>query len=37
VPFYRVRLGPYESVDEAGDMRYRVMAAGFPEARIVMD
>ncbi len=37
VPYYRVRLGPYTSVELAGDMRYRVMAAGFPEARIVMD
>jgi len=37
VPFYRVRLGPYASVDEAGAMRYRVMAAGFPEAQIVVD
>jgi peptidoglycan lytic transglycosylase len=37
LPFYRVRLGPYTSLEAAGDMRYRVMAAGFPEARIVMD
>jgi rare lipoprotein A len=37
VPYYRVRLGPYASVETAGDMRYRVMAAGFPDARIVME
>jgi rare lipoprotein A len=37
LPYYRVRLGPYASLEAAGDMRYRVMAAGFPEARIVMD
>ena len=37
VPYYRVRLGPYTSLESAGDMRYRVMAAGFPEARIVID
>ncbi len=37
VPFYRVRLGPYADLDQAGDMRYRVMAAGYQEARIVID
>lgn len=36
-PMYRVRLGPAASVADADSMLARVVAAGYPEARIVVD
>ena len=36
-PMYRVRLGPAASVADADTMLARVVAAGYPEARIVVD
>lgn len=36
-PMYRVRLGPVASVADADKMLERVVAAGYPEARIVVD
>ena len=35
--FYRVRIGPAINVEDADRMLERVAAAGFPEARIVVD
>jgi rare lipoprotein A len=35
--FYRVRLGPIASVEQADIVLYRVMSIGHPEARIVVD
>lgn len=35
--FYRVRLGPIVSVDEADAVLSRVISSGHPEARIVVD
>lgn len=35
--FYRVRLGPFADVPEADTLLERVIAAGFPGARIVVD
>jgi rare lipoprotein A len=34
---FRVRLGPIASVDEADKMLARVLAAGLPDARIIVD
>ena len=36
-PLFRVRLGPFSSHDEAGRILSRVMAAGYPDARVVVD
>ena len=34
---YRVRLGPIVSLEEAGRLLGRVMAAGYPDARVVVE
>jgi rare lipoprotein A len=36
-PFFRVRLGPASSVDEADKMLARVVASGYADARIIVD
>ena len=36
-PFFRVRLGPATSVDEADKMLARVVASGYDNARIIVD
>ena len=36
-PLYRVRLGPIVSLEEAGRLLGRVMAAGYPDARVVVE
>ncbi|MGE0117667.1 MAG: septal ring lytic transglycosylase RlpA family protein [Dongiaceae bacterium] len=35
--FYRVRVGPIASLDDADSLLARVVAAGHPEARIIVD
>ncbi|SLN54850.1 septal ring lytic transglycosylase RlpA family protein [Oceanibacterium hippocampi] len=37
VDFYRVRIGPVASVDAADGLLVRVIGAGYPSARIVVD
>jgi rare lipoprotein A len=37
IEVYRVRLGPLESVEQAGRLLSRVVDSGYPEARIVSD
>ena len=36
-PFFRVRLGPASSVDEADKMLARIVASGYADARIIVD
>ena len=36
-PFFRVRLGPLTNVEDADIALERVVALGYPEARIVVD
>jgi rare lipoprotein A len=36
-PFFRVRLGPASSVDEADKMLARIVASGYANARIIVD
>lgn len=36
-PLFRVRVGPIQSVDDADKVLDRVMKAGYPEARIIVD
>jgi peptidoglycan lytic transglycosylase len=37
IDFYRVRLGPFASVEEAGRLLARILEDGYPQARIVVD
>ena len=37
VDFYRVRIGPFNNIDEADHMLESVALAGYPSARIVVD
>jgi rare lipoprotein A len=36
-PFFRVRMGPLQSVEDADRALERVVALGYPEARIIVD
>lgn len=36
-PLFRVRVGPMQNVDEADKLLDRVVKAGYPEARIIVD
>jgi rare lipoprotein A len=36
-PLFRVRIGPVQSVDEADKLLDRVVKAGYPEARLIVD
>jgi rare lipoprotein A len=36
-PLFRVRVGPLQNVDEADKLLDRVVKAGYPEARIIVD
>jgi rare lipoprotein A len=36
-PLFRVRIGPIQNVDEADRLLDRVMKAGYPEARLIVD
>jgi rare lipoprotein A len=36
-PLFRVRVGPIQNVDEADKLLDRVVKAGYPEARIIVD
>ncbi len=36
-PFYRVRFGPYQSLDEARAVQTRVAMAGHPEAKVILE
>ncbi|MEN8197112.1 MAG: SPOR domain-containing protein, partial [Pseudomonadota bacterium] len=36
-PFFRVRLGPLRTVEDADMALERVVALGYPEARIIVD
>jgi rare lipoprotein A len=36
-PLFRVRVGPVQSVDDADKLLDRVMKAGYPDARIIVD
>ena len=35
--FYRVRIGPFRAVEQADGVLERVVLAGFPQARIIVD
>ena len=35
--YYRVRIGPLQSVDDADKVLSQIISAGFPKARIVVD
>jgi rare lipoprotein A len=36
-PLFRVRIGPVQTVDEADKLLDRVVKAGYPEARLIVD